>query len=378
MSEQTKPAGMRSSNLELFRIISMLFIVAHHYVIHGGLLSAGGPVVSDPFSFHSQFILVFGAFGKIGINCFLFFSGYFMCRKDVTLRKYLKLLFEILFYKILVTFIFGITGYEHMSFSDLVSFLLPIRDLNQDFYTGYLVYFLFIPFLNIMVHHMTERQHVRLLFLLSFVYIFLGTVPGFSVNTNNSVWFMCLYFISSYISLYPKKIFDNAKFWKIAAPVCFLLCILSVVICSRLCEPMGKSITSSYSFVMDSNTLLAVLTALSGFMLFRNLKIPQSKVINTIASTTFGVLLLHANGRALVLWIWTDVFDTYNSHATTFGYLHAFGSVLIVFTVASMIDLVRINLIEKPFFRLLDRILPGIVARWRRFEDWFFEKCHIE
>ena len=30
--------GVRSSNIELFRILSMLMIVAHHYVVNSGLL----------------------------------------------------------------------------------------------------------------------------------------------------------------------------------------------------------------------------------------------------------------------------------------------------------------------------------------------------
>lgn len=31
--------GERSSNIELFRILSMLMIVAHHYVLNSGLLT---------------------------------------------------------------------------------------------------------------------------------------------------------------------------------------------------------------------------------------------------------------------------------------------------------------------------------------------------
>lgn len=31
-------SGVRSSNIELFRILSMITIVAHHYVVNSGLL----------------------------------------------------------------------------------------------------------------------------------------------------------------------------------------------------------------------------------------------------------------------------------------------------------------------------------------------------
>lgn len=377
MNKGSQPAEMRRSNLELFRIVSMLFIVAHHYVFHGGLTGAG-PVVEDPLSFHSQLILLFGAWGKIGINCFVLITGYFMCEKQITLKKFLKLLFEILFYKTLAVLIFGLEGQERLSFVEVVKYLLPVRDLSTDFYGGYLVFFLFIPFLNVLVRQMNEKTHVRLLALLSFAFVFLGTFPGFSVTLNNAVWFMALYIIASYIRLYPKKIFENKRFWCIATLVCVLLSAMSVIVCSRLVGPMGKPVTSAWGFVMDSNTLLAVLTGLSAFMLFRILDVPQSRIINTIASTTFGVLLIHSNGTAMRIWLWNDLLHTVESNATLWGgILHGVLSVIGVFAAASLIDLVRIRLIEKPFFRMMDKVLPGIEAWWKRLEEKFFRKCHI-
>ena len=58
----------RDSKLELYRIIVMLLIVAHHYVVSSGL-TADGPIYTDPLSWRSLFLLLFGAWGKTGINC---------------------------------------------------------------------------------------------------------------------------------------------------------------------------------------------------------------------------------------------------------------------------------------------------------------------
>ena len=54
----------RDSGLELFRIITMLLIVAHHYVVNSGLMSVDGPIRSDPMSYKSIFLILFGAWGK--------------------------------------------------------------------------------------------------------------------------------------------------------------------------------------------------------------------------------------------------------------------------------------------------------------------------
>ena len=375
MSNLKEPAERRS-NFELYRIIAMLFIIAHHYVVHSGL--RGMEIMETaPMSFHSQFILIFGAWGKTGINCFVLITGYFMCTRDITLRKFLKLFCEIMFYMIIVVVLITVTGYQKLTLSDVFGYLVPIRDLHTDFYCGFLVFYLFIPFLNILVRHMSEKTHVRLLVLLSFAYIFLGTVPGFSVTMNNSMWFIVLYFIASYIRLYPKEKFSNRRFWGIATLVCMFVCALSVVLCTRYGVKTGTGIQHSWHFVMDSNTLLAVLTALASFMYFKNLPVPQSRVINTIASTTFGVLLIHANSGIAARWLWADLLHTVESHATDFGYVHALLCVPLVFAVASCIDLLRIRFIERPFFRVVDKKLPGITAWWKRLEEKFFQKCHI-
>ena len=62
----------RNSNLELFRIISMLFIVAHHYVVNSGMMDV---MSESPFSSNSLFFYIIGAWGKTGINCFVMISG---------------------------------------------------------------------------------------------------------------------------------------------------------------------------------------------------------------------------------------------------------------------------------------------------------------
>ena len=69
----------RDSNLELYRIIVMLLIVAHHYVVNSGLTAADGPIYTDPLSWRSMFLLLLGAWGKTGINCFVLITGSDKC-----------------------------------------------------------------------------------------------------------------------------------------------------------------------------------------------------------------------------------------------------------------------------------------------------------
>lgn len=64
--------------MELYRIIIMFLIVAHHYVVNSGLTALINE--SNELTFNSIFLLLFGCWGKIGINCFVLITGYFMCK----------------------------------------------------------------------------------------------------------------------------------------------------------------------------------------------------------------------------------------------------------------------------------------------------------
>ena len=117
----------RNSNLELYRILLMLLIVAHHYVVNSGLIDV---LECQPFNFKSIYFYIFGMWGKIGINCFLLITGYYMCTSHITLRKFLKLLLEIEFYNVAIYFVFLFTGYESFVWKSFIMAVIPQRILK--------------------------------------------------------------------------------------------------------------------------------------------------------------------------------------------------------------------------------------------------------
>lgn len=338
----TPPPKKRDSNLELFRIISMLGIVAAHYVNNSGLMDADGPISANPMSSSSIFLLLFGAWGKSGINCFVMITGYFMCKSSITAKKFVKLVGEWLFYRYLIHAIFVVTSYESLSIKRIIEIVVPITQISTNFTSCFVLFFLFIPFLNILISHLSEKQHLSLLLLTGFTYIVLGTVHR--VTMNYVSWFMVLYLIASYIRIYPKAWMQNNR---ICGP-CFMLSIVlsatSVVVCTWL----GLS---SFFFVVDSNTVLAVMVGVFGFLFFRNLKIPYNKLINTIAASTFGVLCIHAHSDSMRQWLWKDLLDNVGHYGMPF---YAIGAIVGVFSICVIIDIIRINLVEMPFFRWWD------------------------
>lgn len=340
----------RSSNFELYRILCMLAIVAHHFVVNSGFTSSDGPVLATPEATNSLFLLLFGMWGKAGINCFLLITGYFMCSSKISIRKFVKLMLWIYVYRIVIFAAFLFSGHETLSIVRLARLLMPVWGFNANFTSCFIGFWLTIPFWNILIHNMSRKQHLILLALLLGMYSCLSCIPKFEVTFNYVTWFGIIYLIASYIRLYPNVCFNNKRMWVLISMVSIILAILSVIVLTFL----GKG---HYHFVSDSNKLLAVAVAVSTFICIKNIRIPYNKLINAIGGSTFGVLLIHANSDAMRTWLWNEVFDCVGHYGLPLLQLvgYSFGVVLAIFFSCILIDRLRIKLIEEPFFSWFDK-----------------------
>lgn len=339
--------GGRNSNIELYRIFSMLLIVAHHYVVNSNLWTEDA-ILKDPECFKSLYYLIFGMWGKTGINCFVLITGYFMCKSAITLKKFLKLLLEIYFYKIIIYLIFLSFGYVTFSALSIFRILNPINSVAYGFTSAYLVFFLFIPFLTILVNNMDKQQHRYLMLLSLFVYTILGSIPGILITFNYLTWFCVLFIIASYIRIYGLFNKMKHKYWGILTLLSLFFSICSVLFMVFIVKgEMGLKFMPFY-LVSDSNKILALMTSVTSFMYFKDLHLKHSKIINTIAASTFGVLLIHANSEAMRQWLWNDMFENVSAYYTSYAYVRPIIVVLFVFSICVILDYLRIRFIENP------------------------------
>ncbi len=363
--ERTRKAGRtagrgRNPNIELFRIVTMFLIVLHHYVVNSGLTEAGGPVFSAPLSWRSLALLLLGAWGKTGINCFVLITGYFLCTSGVTVRKYVRLLGVILFYRLAAWLAFGLAGYDALSLRSLALTLLPVSRVGTDFSSCYLLFYPLIPFLNLLIRRMSGKQHLYLLGLCLFIFAGFGTVHR--IDMNYVTWFCTVYLLGAWLALHPGRHDGDARFWGTAAAACVLLSAASVIACTWLGARRGSIL--SYYFVTDANSLLPVGTAVSLFMLFRCFRPRGGRLINAVAASTFGVFCLHTCSDTMKRWLWRDLLDNTGHYASPLLLLHALGSAAAVFAVCTLIDFARIRLAEKPALRCWDRLWPRAGERF--------------
>lgn len=346
----------RQSNLELYRIIVMLLIVAHHYVVNSGLFDL---LEKGPFTSTNACMLLLGAWGKTGINCFIMITGWFMCKSHFTLKKFVKLYLQLIFYAVIIYAIFCITGHE--TFHPIKALLKfnPIRSCNKGFTSCFLVFFLLVPFINILIQHLTKRQHAILVLVLLTIYSIFPYFSGFVLSFNYVSWFSVIYLVASYLRFYGAPIKISHKLWGILTIILIVLSAVTVIGIAWAWHNHYISSFNPYYFISDSNKIVALALGISSFMFFKDLRIPFSRFINIIGATTFGVLLIHANSDAMRQWLWKETVDTIGHYGDsilfTLGY--AIISILIIFTVCSGIDWFRGKLIEPRLLKVIDKFI---------------------
>ena len=170
---------------------------------------------------------------------------------------------------------------------------------------------------------------------------------------NYVSWFSFLYIVATYVRLHSVK---NRK-WGLWTTFFIRLAILSIVTCLFLGDILDKQV--AFRFVSDSNTFLAFAIGFCSFMFFKDLKINQSRTINIIGGSTFGVLCIHANSDTMRKWLWGTVLNVKGAYSLHFENLVLFSilSVLGVFMICSIIEVIRQKLVEKKILNWIEKTI---------------------
>ena len=104
------------------------------------------------------------------------------------------------------------------------------------------------------------------------------------------------------------------------------------------------------------SSFIMILIASCLVILFLKKKEFFSKIINYISSSVFGIYLIHDN-QYLRAYLWNDIFLLNKYVNSRLLILYMLTTIFIIFVCSSLIELVRKNIIEKIYVKLIDRIL---------------------
>lgn len=358
--KKTDRIETRQSNIELLRIVLMILVIAHHYVVNSGVMEC---FTYGTLSANMYYLQCFGAFGKIAINCFVLITGYFMINSKWSLKKWLMLYLEVKFYTLLIYLIFVASGYQSFNYHEcLETVFSTLFGVGKVYAETFLALYLLIPFINILVNNMGKKQYLMLLGLL---FVLLTIIPTFSVfisvlRTSNDtwnylIWMVFLYLIGAFIR--KNEHFLDNRFTKKLTLLFLAVNLILIFGWIALYDVWASKhdITNGYWFINNANKLLALTCAVAIFYVFKNIRIKHSRFINTVSATTFGVFLIHSSGDSMRALLWGDLINCVGHYNDRYIVLYSIFSVTAVFAVCSLIDLARIKLLEKPLFSLIDK-----------------------
>jgi len=343
----------RQSNFELLRIISILMIIMHHYAYY---INQNGKVIG--ISLNNIIIDILYIGGKIGVTIFVLIAGYFGIKNEFKIKKMIKLLFEILFYSIILLILnISINGIDNIDMKEVMKSLFPITFSLYWFATTYVILYVLSPFINKLINNLNKEQIKKLLFILIVLIYIIPTITNKIIGFGNVGMFITLYIIGAYIRLK-----DSSKSNKNCL-IYFVLCIIFIIAMQLLCE--WKNINKYINYFANMNNIVVLISSVSLFMCFKNIKI-QSNFINKIASTTFGVYLIHSN-YFMHEFIWGKLFNNTKYYISN-DYkilIHASISISLTYIICVVLDLFRIYCIEKwtlPIIYKISNLIKNIVT----------------
>lgn len=364
----------RSSNFELLRIVAMIMIVGYHLANHGvinmlsdkayNIYSTGTTVNKWATSF-------WGIGGEVGVALFFIITGYFYVKKDKL--SLLKIVLEVVFYGFLCTSLAiiiklfgGNIGFD--IFSLLKSLFLPVTAGVWWFVTAYVFLMFMTPLINLYARSINRKGFFALLIIFwLFEYSLANFCGTIYYELQKAIFF---YLIGAFCRLHLRKIkkSNNKKWllifffacWGMGTIVCFFFGQYSIC-CNNI-------LRQKVILKLLSELKTAVIVPACAFLLFRyfeSLNMRYNKLVNDIASTTFGVYLLH-DSPALRNYIWNEILQVNKIwfFHRTFP-IELIIMLLLVFSVCSAIDYGRIKLIEPFLIKKTKKIMTKLKLEWR-------------
>ena len=347
----------RNSTFELCRILSMFMIVGCHFATHGGF-SFDKNAISIPRLW--WYFLEMG--GNFGVDVFIMISGYFMINNtnlSINKKRIFKIYGQVFFYSITIL-LFGIAiGITNISIIQILKTIFPITTGSWWFITAYFILFLLHPYLNRLLISLNKRQYQRLLLLLLIIWSIIPTLTTFSLYSNELIEFILFYAIAGYIRLFgiDSKLKSKHFFWL------WLFAVLVTFSSSVFLMMLGKKIAVFSDHTLhfyDRKSLPTLFRAVFFFMIFERMNVKNCKIINTISSATFGVYLIH-DSYIIRPWLWKTLFanSQYQESITLIPY--SLIVIVIVYLVCTIIDLVRIKIIEPIYLKYINRYCGHII-----------------
>ena len=297
----------RKSNVELLRILCMFMLVVHHFLAHSQLWAL-------PVCANKVIVSILLPVGKICFNCFVAISCWYFVKSKFKATRFVKVWLEVLFSNVVFTVLTIVLQGESViaNGSSVFGAFFPIIGNSHGYACAYLAFYLLIPFLKKIQEDLNKKQTVILLCVLGGTQVLvpiMGQLISYTQPVQSEfLLFVFVYFVAYYLQKWPIRI-ANSKMLQLV----LLVLIVVMIVGTNIATMYSNS--SVFGFIQAiCSSEYSVFNIMAGMLLFSlvsHIDIPKSKIINAVASTTFGILLFHDHNyfRSIVWRLFIDIFE---------------------------------------------------------------------
>lgn len=303
----------RQVNLELLRVLCMLFIVVGHISNMGDL---------------PHYMVSFNTIAPHAVDCFVIISGFFLIKSEFKTERILRTVISTISLSFIVALILYLCN--SIDITSLFKSLVPLY--NYWFINKYIAVLLLSPFINKVCNSITKKQYQILigsLLLLSSQLFNLFPFGELYGNGLSLLWMVTVYITGGYLRLHTPKF----RYWGVAT--------LILIVIYNTCY-----IYFYGTIQLWNNSLITYTLSITTFMWFNSLAIPDkgfiSGTIKWIAPNTLAVYIIHSQQ-----YIATDLMQAFHKfigYIPDFLYLYIFCS--IVFIISVIIDKIRLMIFK--------------------------------
>ena len=313
----------RNSEIELLRIIAMMFVL----IVHADGASLGLPQPHDLSSLNSRdcWKLSTESISIVGVNCFTLISGYFGIR--LSWNRIGAYLFQCLFYAVGIATIAFFVWPSQMNLHDWWLQWLVLSHTDLWYVPAYFALMLIAPVLNEGTRHLSRRDFGISIGLFVLFNLWAGWLWSGKFNPTGYtvVQLIMVYLIGQYISVSGFKL---KSFRSRITNALVYIAMTGLTFLSSVYLP-DKAFAYNSPFVLGASVSL--------FLMFSSFSF-KSKIVNSLAGSAFAVYLVH---KAPVIWVMVvkpTVISVWNHHGLTVFTLFTIGGATGVYLVAWLAD----------------------------------------
>lgn len=347
----------RSSGLELLRVMAMLMVFAHHFVLYNGV-----SIWEMPFTTARLFLTVgMLDMGVVGVLVFFTITAWFLSGSSggggrQSLRRIWMMEREVLFYSIGLYLVFRFVGSKDLVDGDGWRAIMPLSRAWRWYPTAYATFIILEPLVRRGLRAMGRVEHALLAATVVLMWgVFQGLSRDSSFTRDPVVVFVVMYVVICYVRWY----YDNLPA-KVAAGMVTLGLSALVVQAVRggLLRPEDAKMST---WLASRFQLPMMLIAIGLVSLFARLDF-KSAPINCLAGSTFAAYLISEhNAVRPLLWKGLFVFGDWVSGPLAVPI--SIGCVVLAYAMCTLADVPR-----RILFRLTVDRAPG--ALFERIWCW--------